>query len=39
MEAASAFGADTIDNPEINVPGMNPWRRCAHILYAAKFYE
>lgn len=38
LGAAAAWGHDTLitgASPE----GVNPWQRCAHILYAGKWYE
>jgi len=26
-------------NPANNIAAQNPWRRCAHILFAGEFYE
>ena len=39
LEAASAWGESTFDNPKLNPQGINPWQRCARILYAGKYYE
>lgn len=39
LEAAQAWGADTLARGEPDSSEINPWRRCAEILYAGKFYE
>ena len=38
LEAASACGQAHLSNGGI-VPGANPWRICAEILLAGKYYE
>jgi hypothetical protein len=39
LERAASWGeATTKGTPFYSVP-ENPWRRCAHILLAGKFYE
>lgn len=39
LGASAAWGNSTAMNPMNNATSQNPWRRCAHILYAGKFYE
>jgi hypothetical protein len=39
LSAAAAWGFSTAMNPSNKTKEQNPWRRCAHILYAGKFYE
>ena len=39
LGAAAAWGRATGMNPSSETAVQNPWRRCAHILYAGKFYE
>lgn len=39
LGAAAAWGNSTAMNPKNNTADQNPWYRCAHILYAGKFYE
>jgi hypothetical protein len=39
LGAAAAWGFSTALNPKNNTAAQNPWSRCAHILYAGKFYE
>ncbi|MEP7706759.1 hypothetical protein [Paraglaciecola sp. 25GB23A] len=39
LDAAAAWGNSTLMNPSNNTFSKNPWYRCAHILYAGKFYE
>jgi hypothetical protein len=39
LDAAAAWGNSTLMNPSNNTSSKNPWYRCAHILYAGKFYE
>ena len=39
LEAAEAWGRDSHGLPHLHPPGQNPWRRCAEILYAGKYYE
>jgi hypothetical protein len=39
LGAAAAWGLSTAMNPANKTSEQNPWRRCAHILYAGKFYE
>ena len=38
FESAVAWANDTRDN-EVDLANQNPWKRCAHIIYAGKFYE
>ena len=38
FESAIAWANDTRDNI-VDLANQNPWRRCAHIIYAGKFYE
>ena len=39
LGAAAAWGYSTAMNPSNKTSEQNPWYRCAHILYAGKFYE
>lgn len=39
LGAAAAWGYSTAMNPLNKTSEQNPWYRCAHILYAGKFYE
>jgi hypothetical protein len=39
LKAAAAWGTSTAEHPPQNAAPSNLWRRCAHILYAGKFYE
>lgn len=39
LGAAAAWGNSTAMNPLNKTVEQNPWYRCAHILYAGKFYE
>ncbi len=39
LGAAAAWGYSTAMNPANKTSEQNPWYRCAHILYAGKFYE
>jgi len=39
LGAAAAWGNSTAMNPLNKTSEQNPWYRCAHILYAGKFYE
>lgn len=39
LGAAAAWGNSTAMNPSNKTASQNPWHRCAHILYAGKFYE
>jgi len=38
FESATAWANDTT-NIDVDRVNQNPWKRCAHILYAGKFYE
>ena len=38
FESATAWANDTREK-EVDLANQNPWRRCAHIIYAGKFYE
>lgn len=39
LQAAAAWGTSTAEHPPRSAAASNPWHRCAHILYAGKFYE
>lgn len=39
LGAAAAWGHSTSLNPSNRRTEQNAWYRCAHILYAGKFYE
>ena len=39
LERAASWGEATVAGTELYSPPDNPWRRCAHILLAGKFYE
>lgn len=39
LGAAAAWGRSTGMNEANNTSQINPWRRCADILLAGKFYE
>jgi hypothetical protein len=39
LDAAQAWGASTMGSQEYDRPHWSPWRRCAEILYAGKYYE
>ena len=39
LERAAAWATDTRDNPSLNPLGQTPWRRCAEIIFAGKYYE
>lgn len=39
LDAASAWGRNSAVPGHPGNRDTNPWRRCAHILYAGKFYE
>ena len=39
LGAAAAWGRSTRMNEGNNANQVNPWRRCADILLAGKFYE
>ena len=39
LGAAAAWGNSSAMNPANNIAAQNPWRRCAHILFAGEFYE
>ena len=38
LDAASAWADDWKKSPQYRSP-TNPWKRCAEILYAGKYYE
>jgi hypothetical protein len=39
LERAASWGEDSAGGNESYSPPENPWKRCAHILLAGKFYE
>ena len=39
LDAAAAWGEASKDGLIYYTKPENPWRRCAHILFAGKFYE
>lgn len=39
LDAAHAWGTSTMGDREFDHPNGSPWRRCAEILYAGKYYE
>ena len=39
LESAAAFSIDWKKNPEGLPKSDNPWKRCARIIYAGKYYE
>lgn len=39
LEAAAAFAQDWKRNPAGLPKSDNPWKRCARIIYAGKYYE
>lgn len=39
LSAAAAWGYSTAMNAANKTSEQNPWYRCAHILYAGKYYE
>ena len=39
LDAASRWAEQSINGMPLLEKSMNPWRRCADILYAGKFYE
>ena len=39
LDAARAWGTSTMGDQEFDKPQWSPWRRCAEILYAGKYYE
>ena len=39
LDAAAAFSTDWKDHPEGLPKTDNPWKRCARIIYAGKYYE
>ncbi len=38
LESAAAWADDWKQSPQYRPPS-NPWKRCAEILYAGKYYE
>jgi hypothetical protein len=39
LDAVAAWGRDTALSLPDPATAPNPWYRCAHMLYAGKFYE
>jgi hypothetical protein len=39
LESAAAFATDWKKNPAGLPKTDNPWKRCARIIYAGKYYE
>jgi len=39
LDAAHAWGTSTMGNSELDSVSYSPWRRCAEVLYAGKYYE
>ena len=39
LDAAHAWGQDTLGRQDFDHPGVSPWRRIADMLYAGKGYE
>lgn len=39
LETAAAWAEDSKGGHRHYEPASNPWRRCAEILYAGKYYE